>query len=368
MFGVQDYYSVANNLREDAIVHNLSRLEHVMLMGKLPLSTEPYKFDLGGMGESIWIWDGMTVSYTDPEYGAKVNGYLVPVNTEIVLHINKSALDRECPEYALFDMFRNIERLHDNVGIIRFLENRRNAWLEDRITKGLSLPQEYDCDTSFFNITDRRFRDQVLFAKPGTREARPNHIVSERLIAHYLGEWAVRDDSFINNPEKYERSWLNYYNNLEEFNMDLVNWINRNIYDLANIGFCGSTFPDVIHFDYSHRPGTFEGDAMHHLPVGVKVYKKIDKRTASERVEDAKEEAKARVSGGVSRFTAHPFIRACVKMLPLLAVMLVLYVLGHNWYDYSGIIELVLYLMHSFLVIGIIYFTSVLVYYAFHRK
>lgn len=373
MFGSQEYYSVANNLSENAVVHNLSRTDHVMLMEKLPLSTESYDFELAGMGEIIWIYDGMTVLYTNPEYGAKVNEYLVPVNTNIVLWINKSALDRECPECVVFDMYGGmgrpkyfIEKLHDLVCVIRYLEDRRNAWLEDRIANGLDLPQEYDCNTGYFDIRSSNMK--VLFAEPGSREARPNHIISERLIEHYLGNMAAKDDSFINNPEEYVGKWINYYNNLGEFNMDLVNWINRNIYDLANLGFNGSTFPDVIHFDYYHRNTSPQSDSMHHLPVGLKVYKKIDNRTTVQKVEDAKGRAAAGFSEGVSNVISHPLLRAVVKTLPVLIVMLVLYVLGSNWYDYSGIFALVLYLMHSFLVIGIIYPLVVLIYYATHRK
>ena len=375
MFGVQQYYSIANNLNENAIVHNLSRTDHVMLMGKLPLSTEPYKFDLGGMGESIWICDGMTVLFSDPEYGAKVNGYLVPVNTEIVLWINKHALDRECPEHVVFDMYGGmgrpeyfIEKFYDVVGVIRFLENRRNAWLEDRMAKGLSLPQEYDCDTSYFDIRNNNMH--VLFARPGTREARPNHIVSERLIEHYLGSMAARDDSFINNPEQYVGKWLHYFNNLEEFNMDLVNWINKNIYDLANLGFSGSTFPDVIHFDYSHRSSTYESDARHHLPVGIKVYKKVDNRTVSGKMSDAADQAKANVKAGASGFVKSPLLRAMIKMLPVLIVMLVLRLLGGHLYLFNRflLLQLAIYICGSNLFVAMIYILCVLIYYGRHRS
>ena len=365
------FYSVVNTLPKEANYRGNS-LNHTDLLRKLPLSSQPEEFELD-RNTSIWINSGMVVPDNNREYGARVNEYLVPVDTSIVLDINKSLLDRSVPNQLVFDMWSicgpwgaNIrafeESLYYAVSVIRDLEDRRNAWLEDRIEKGLELPQEYDCWCNNYDIRGNRSMGCAF----RLREARPNHIVSDSLTNYYQ---RVPADYYMEHWQESCPEVIFYHR--EEANMHLVNWINRNRYELANLGFCGSNFPDIIYFANNLA---WDEANNHDLPVGRKVYKKVDNRTASEKMSDAADQAKANAKAGAQRaatgIVKSPFLRAMIKMLPVLIVMHVLRLLGWHLHLFNHflILDLAAYICGSNLFVASIYILCVLIYYGRHRN
>ena len=370
------FYSVVNTLPNEANYnYKNASLNHNDLMRKLPLSSEPSEFELD-MNRSIWIHSGMIVPDNNREYSATVNEYLVPVDTNIVLYVKKSLFDSSCPDYLVFDMSEESftwagaescsafeQKLYDAVCVIRFLEDRRNAWLEDRIEKGLELPQDYDCWCKDFDIRSNRSMACVL----KTKEARPNHIVSDSLVGNYHHTTA---DYYMEHWKEFTGAEQVYWSR-EDHNIDIVNWINRNRYDLANLGFYASNFPDVIFF--ANNPAWYERN-NNDLPVGKKVYKKVDNRTASEKTRNAAEQAKTKAKVSTERtasgFVNSPLLKAAIKMLPVLIVMLLLRLLEGHFYLFNRvfIMQLFIYLCGSNFVVAMIYILCVLVYYGRQRS
>ena len=203
----------------------------------------------------------------DKYHIADVNGYLIPTKFNIILYADvplnekslPSELNFECG--SIIDNNINAHEFDRIVETIRCFETRRNLYLMNKAAHGKSVLEysSYYDSLRNFDITSSKDANRMMMfnVASNTVEAKPNYRVSESFLQEFFG----------GNYEKYTNAKLNSINygadntpdlesfylktnvrTKEEWNTKIVNWINRNIYDLANIGFCNSNFPDIIFF------------------------------------------------------------------------------------------------------------------------
>lgn len=194
----------------------------------------------------------------DRYHGADINEYLVPTEFDIILYANRSFGDDSIADEINFDcgniIGNNIDAtfFDEIVEALRTFETRRNLYLMNEHAKG-KTPMEYEHTSKLndFDITDSS--RMVMFNTVGEKmtEAKPNYRVSESFLMEFYGhdyEYYANEKTNRRNQVLNNFDILANVSSKEEWNIKIINWINRNIFDLANIGFYASNFPDVIFF------------------------------------------------------------------------------------------------------------------------
>lgn len=194
----------------------------------------------------------------DMYHAAETNEYLVPTKFCIRLYANLPIREKLFTEELCFNCGSiingniNSAEFDSIVEGLRYFETRRNLYLMDQHQKGHN-PKEYRHNLSMnsFDITTSN-RMAIFNSNDTTEDARPNYRVSESFLKEFYGH---DYETYVNNKNNTLDGFVYNFNlktnvtSIEEWNTKVVNWINRNIYDLANLGFYATNFPDIIFFD-----------------------------------------------------------------------------------------------------------------------
>ena len=208
---------------------------------------------------------------SDRYHIAEVNEYLVPTKFNIVLYALLPLSENTLPDELNFEcgeiIYHNInpQEFDRIVETIRCFETRRNLYMMNRVSNGKAV-SEYKNNAENFNVNNPTSSIRMLHKSASIVDAKPNYRVSESFLREFFGGTY---DEYVNakyireqNGESLTRDdFSTDVNSKEEWNTKIINWINNNIYDLANIGFYASNFPDVIFFDDNFNDKTS-------LPIG----------------------------------------------------------------------------------------------------
>lgn len=209
---------------------------------------------------------------SDKYHVATVNKYLVPIEFNIVLYATLPLTENVLPDELNFEcgtiLYNNIDPYEFDriVETIRCFETRRNLYLMNRAANGKAV-SEFKNYSMNFDITNTNSIINMLNKSASLEAAKPNYRVSESFLKEFFGGTY---DEYVELKAIHEANGTSltrddFYTNVsnkEEWNTKIVNWINNNIFDLANIGFYASNFPDVIFFgsNFSNNNG---------LPTGM---------------------------------------------------------------------------------------------------
>lgn len=190
---------------------------------------------------------------------ANVNKYLVPTEFNIILYANLPLGEKELIDELNFDcgFITNGgidgEEFDRIVETIRCFETRRNLYMMNNHNKGYDVKEYRPASRKDFDITNSSRMN--AFDNFGILdESKPNYDVSESFLKEFYGhDYETYAKATYNTPNKvlYSFDLKTNVANHEEWNIKVTNWINKNIWGLANLGFYATNFPDIIFFNSS---------------------------------------------------------------------------------------------------------------------
>ena len=238
------YYSYFIN--ENSPVKKPSVDDYKMLYNYLPLDV-PY------------------VVANDRQHAGEINNYLVPTKSAIKLYAKTPISDKNLIDELSFDggyiingsiSPNEFDRI---VETIRCFETRRNLNMMVKHEEGHDTMEfGHIYNTNSFDITTSNRMAAFYNTEVNKVKSKPNYKVSESFLNEFYGaDYKTyvndRNNTITGLPVTIPKINVT---SIEEWNIKVTNWINRNISELANLGFYATNFPDIIFFNSGFSTST----------------------------------------------------------------------------------------------------------------
>lgn len=201
--------------------------------------------------------DATFVVANDKYHGAEINKYLVPTKFAIKLYAKVPLSEKNLADELSFKGGYVINggispsEFDRIVESIRCFETRRNLNMMNKHKEGQNLMEyEHIYRTDSFDITTSNRMSAFYTVEANMKESKPNYKVSESFLKEFYGADYKTYVKAKNSTTTGLLTSIPKMNvrNIEEWNIKVTNWINKNIAELANLGFFATNFPDIIFF------------------------------------------------------------------------------------------------------------------------